>query len=85
MKRRKTLHSATVVRGHGFVGRWADGALGWALPDHLTGTSGHNEPPADRDYTRGEPESAVLCEITVRVVRDSLGRLIYRRFPPSKD
>ena len=52
----------------GWVGRWSDGTLGWFLPHHLA------YPPNGPEVPAGE--TAVLCRITVELVRDSMGREI---------
>lgn len=80
MKRRgdaKSGERKTV--GYGYVGRWGDGTVGWAMPRHLSGSTRFAEPPVQQDWTRGE--TAVLCRVTVEVVRDKRGREIRRKFP----
>jgi hypothetical protein len=74
------------AKGYGFVGRWHSGKIGWCLPSHLPGYPRRYgvERPSDL-FNRNafEKDRAVLCEITVRVVKDKLGRQILRR--PKKD
>jgi hypothetical protein len=68
--------------GYGFVGRWRDGTLGWILPDYLSGYSrgSYTEPPSPRFHKSARPiDRAVLCRITIEVVKDSRGRSIVRK------
>ncbi len=73
--------------GHGYVGQWSDGSLGWFMPAHLSG-NGRKYPDKPRmsegPYGIFPPEGGqgFLCRITVERVRDKRGRPIVRRVKP---
>lgn len=76
--RKKKSRTRTV--GYGYVGRWMDGTLGWAMPEHLDSYGRRHTNKPDRKvkrYMRDEP--VYLCKITVQVVKDKRGREIIRR------
>ncbi len=75
--------------GYGYVGRWSDGELGWAMPGFVdTG----KDNAARRRGTRGSAckgsyarnAKLELCRITIEPVKDSRGRpiLYYPREKP---
>lgn len=74
--KRKRWGGKQSTRGYGFVGRWHDGTLGWAMPRHIASVGPHEPPPCE-PWTQGE--TFVLCEITVRQVFDAKGRPIARK------
>lgn len=68
--------------GYGYVGRWQDKVIGWALPSyiHPYNRRGLAEQPSQLFHENAQPDDrAVLCRITVEVVKDKLGREITRR------
>ena len=79
--KRKTVSTPTKVIGYGYVGRWCDGTLGWAMTDHVDGRYGGLGSPKDVPWTRDSEQNAVLCRITVEQVFNRDGRAITRRFP----
>ena len=79
--RRKVKAGKQKTAGYGFVGRWADGTLGWAMPTHLGASVIEHPRPAI--WNRGEP--SYLCRITVEQVFDSRGYPIVRYIPKGAD
>lgn len=80
MSKRLWVPGTTV--GYGYVGVWLGGQIGWFLPRHLSPLSRRDcpESPSEllarmgKELHSTESERAFLCEITIRPVRDSLGR-----------
>lgn len=64
--------------GKGWVSCWKNGVLGWWMPKHLSGFG--------NDYAHGGStqigEMSYLCKITVKPVKDKLGRYIKRKVKP---
>ena len=77
-KRRSVATRAKAV-GYGFVGQWADGTIGWCLPEHMASGSLIEPPSRIGRANSTRADRFLLCRITVAVVRDSLGRSITRR------
>jgi len=75
----KRVRARDSVIGRGYVGRWRDGTLGWCMPSHMSGIRTADGPSEVFERNAREGDRVVLCEITVRVVRDSLGREITRK------
>lgn len=69
--------SMTKTTGRGWVGRWRDGGIGWVMPAHLTGR-GIDRPSTDLRYVSDE-DTFILCEITVKMVKNKNGKPITRK------
>ena len=65
----------TKSTGYGYVGKWRDGTLGWFMPKHLDGYG--NMKPNPEDWNIGE--TGYLCKITIKLMKDKLGRNITRK------
>ena len=59
------------IKGEGWVGHWSDGALGWAMPDHLQPHD--RDSPLHRRYVHDD-DVLTLCKITVEPIYDVKGR-----------
>lgn len=65
------------VVGYGYVGRWADGSIGWFLPTHIAGSQTPESPShAAEEHASGELFE--LCKITVEVVHGKRRRRVKR-------
>lgn len=70
------------VKGKGWVGIWMDGTLGWGLPKFLSNRNRDAEWPAKAGRAVGKNDRVVLCEITVKPIKDKNGKFIYRKDRP---
>jgi hypothetical protein len=67
----------TIV-GYGYVGVWADGTLGWCLPDHLHSSNSvrRNQRCAPHPEWSNIGEPSYLCKITIQRVPNKRMRRI---------
>jgi hypothetical protein len=72
MARNRRGTSKTV--GYGYVGEWADGTLGWCLPNHVGGKQHYPCAPHPTWSNIGEP--SYLCKITIERVPNKRMRRI---------
>lgn len=78
----KRVKVPKAVRGWGYVGAWANGNVGWYMPEFLPGwsRSASKAPisPRARENSFANAKRFYLCEITVTPVLDKRGRPITR-------
>ena len=73
------------TRGFGYVGAWDDGCIGWFLPSHIGKWNSRQRPEPPNDHHCLAGGRTFLCEITIRPVKDKLGRPITRFAPEAKE
>ncbi len=78
-------------KGYGFCGTWLDETIGWNIPNHLSNVAHlkrrySSEKPYERslEYIQDD-HRFYLCEITIKPIKDKLGRPITRLFKSLKD
>jgi len=75
-KKPGAMRTADKAVGFGWVGRWADGTIGWRVPEHVTGFQEVERPRATR-FMR-PTKKLTRCRITVEVLPDKRGRPVTR-------
>jgi len=70
------------IVGYGYVGRWMEGGIGWAMPAflHSDNTIDKPEEPVTTNYT-SENDFAELCRITIEVVPGARRRRMKKAKP----
>lgn len=79
--KKKLKEKSNKVKAYGFVGAWRDGTLGWLMPEHIYGWGekvSRKFPDRPAKTFLNEPQRLVLCEITVKVVKNKKGKPIVR-------
>lgn len=71
------LKSDKKETGRGWFGVWCNGEIGWTGPAHFDGHSNYPKRPKLHNMVRPEHEF-YLCEVTVKPIKDKMGRLIKR-------
>lgn len=74
MKNEKAPDNIEPIKSTGFVGLWADGTLGWVMPEHFSKYGG-NKPNVEQ-WNKGAP--IYYCEITVKIITNKHGEYIKR-------
>ena len=68
--------------GYGYVGRWSDSALGWFLPECLSGGKHIDLPPDNTAID--DDDRFVLCKITIEAVPGKRTRRRGAMYPRNK-
>ena len=66
------------IKGKGFCGKWLDNQIGWNIPNHLCGGKRYANKPHMREFCFNDTDRLYLCEITIKPLKDKLGRPITR-------